>query len=118
MQDRNPIDIEMREAQIFNEIAAKVHDNAVNHGFWSVDYNCGEKYALMHSELSEGLEANRIGNPPCEKPIPISAEEEELADVVIRVMDYARRRGFDLGRAIMLKHQYNMGRPFKHGKKY
>ena len=47
----------------FNELATDVHENAVQHGWWEKDRSNGELIALMHSELSEALEALRNGNP-------------------------------------------------------
>lgn len=45
--------------------ASRIHDVAVKHGFWGedgmLDRNFGEMVALMHSELSEALEAHREG---------------------------------------------------------
>lgn len=118
----------------FRGIQRDVHKNAHDHGWWEGDnHNDGEKVALMHSELSEALEALRVGNPASEKNLlsetqldlpfdppqvlPLSCVEEELADVVIRIMDYAEYRGFDIAQAIVQKHNYNRGRPHKHGGK-
>ncbi len=44
-------------------------------------------------------------------------EMSELADVVIRIMDYFGLRGWDLGKIIAAKHQYNSSRTFRHGNK-
>jgi len=41
----------------------------------------------------------------------------ELADIVIRVYDLAGALGIDLDAAIEVKHQYNVGRPYRHGGK-
>ena len=73
--------------------------------------------ALMHSELSEMLEAVRAGSPRSEK-IATSLEAEEAADLLIRLTHYCSVRGIDLDEAVALKHEYNKGRPFKHGKKF
>lgn len=95
----------------------KIHKCAVDHGFWESS-NDGEKIALMHSELSEVLEANRKGNSPDDKVPELTAEEIELADCVIRILDYCGHKGYNLGKAIELKMDFNETRPYKHGKKY
>lgn len=87
------------------------------HGWHDEDRNDGEMIALMHSELSEALQALRNGNP-LDKHCPgFSALEVELADVVIRIMDYSHMRSLDLSGAILAKMQYNKQRPHKHGGK-
>jgi len=68
----------------------KVHKNALAHGWWEDDRGNMEIMALVISELSELLEAYRENSQdkPCDKDIGIDQKSEELADVVIRVMDY------------------------------
>lgn len=45
-------------------------------------------------------------------------EVEEVADVIIRLLDYAGYRGMDIHSAIEAKMEVNRGRPYKHGKKF
>lgn len=96
---------------------AAVHANAVDHGWYDNDRSDGEHLALIHSEVSEVTEALRDGNPPDAKLPEYTSAEIELADAVIRIMDFAGARGYRLGAAILAKHTYNVTRPHKHGGK-
>lgn len=101
----------------FNKMMRKVHELAKEKGFWS-STNFGEKCALIHSEVSETVEAKRQGNPTSKKIPPFSHCEEELADTVIRIMDLAYANDFDLAGAIIAKNDYNKNREHKHGKEF
>ena len=72
----------------------------------------------MHSELSEALDWLRQGNPPSDHIPEFSGAEEELADTVIRIMDYAKGRGWNVAEAIIAKLGYNAQRPRLHGKEF
>lgn len=85
-------------------------------GFWDSD-NTGEKIALMHSELSEALEADRHGTQSDKIP-GFTGVEEELADTLIRILDFAGHHELRLTEAVFAKLHYNLTRPMKHGKAY
>ena len=102
----------------WNKIAKKVYKNAVNHGFWKEVPNDGERMALIHAEISEALEALRDDNPTSNKIMEYSSVEEELADAVIRIMDYAFGKDLDIAGAIKAKIEYNESREFMHGKSF
>lgn len=65
--------------------------------------------ALMHSELSEALEADRKGLMD-EKLKGRDAREVELADAVIRILATARAFGLDVAGAFVEKNRYNLDR--------
>ena len=114
-----------------NEVADLVHQNAVDHGFHPQDQDINlflaNQCCNIHAEVSEFWDAHRANklNQHCDKSDkmddmgldPLSCAEEELADIVIRVLDVSRRLGIDIMRAIAVKHTYNVTRPFRHGKR-
>ena len=77
-------------------LAARIFNQNVRNGFWDQGQkrNRAEMIALIHSELSECLEAVRQKEPQPDQHCPeFSNEVIELADVVIRVLDYAQMFG-------------------------
>lgn len=103
---------------VLDILTKSCHAIAKAHGFWEGKRNPAESIALMHSELSEALEALRSDNPPSEKIPGFSQVEEELADCVIRILDFAGANDLDLGGALLEKMEYNNHRPHKHGRKF
>ena len=93
-----------------NELCRLAHENARNKGFWDNPKEFGTLIALLHSELSEALEADRKED--------IVNVKEELADVAIRLGDLCGGLGIDLEAEIIKKMDRNKKRDKLHGKEY
>lgn len=74
-----------------------------------VKRNFGEVIALMHSELSEALEADRKGLMDDKLPHR-DGREVEFADCIIRILDTADALGFDIAGAMIEKNRFNQHR--------
>lgn len=101
----------------YKAVAKTVHATAVRTGWWDTERNNGECISLMHSELSEALEGLRHNNPPDDHIPEFTSVEAELADVIIRIMDFGQARQYRIAEALLAKIKYNNTRPHKHGGK-
>lgn len=101
----------------FAEIQKAIHATAREKGWWNTTRNNGELIALIHSELSECLEALRHGNQPDDKIPEFTGAEAELADVIIRIMDFAEARKWRVAEAMLAKAEMNKTRAPMHGGK-
>ena len=124
---------------MINQLAKEAHENAKSKGFFDDEKNIGEMLCLIHSEVSEALESDRkniyaymdkenfnsLNGSPTDEDFKQNffesikdTFEDELADIMIRVMDLAAFKGIDLEAHIKAKMRYNSLMEHKHGKKY
>jgi NTP pyrophosphatase (non-canonical NTP hydrolase) len=128
---------EIRFAVALNDYKMAVSECAHDHGWWPEEgRNMGEMIALMHSELSEGLEAWRDDEPVLHYKYPNYAPARyemlpeikgelgkpcglasEFADVIIRILDTCHTLGIPITEALIQKHKFNLTRPYRHGGK-
>lgn len=93
-----------------------VHKTATDAGWYQdpatgepVERNVGEVIALMHSELSEALEAYRRDLMD-DKLTTRPGIEVEFADCIIRILDTAAAMKLDIAGAIVAKNRFNKER--------
>lgn len=104
-------------ANTLNALAKEAHATAIAKGWYDRLREPPELLCLIHSELSECLEAFRNGNPMSRKIPHCPQVAEELADAIIRILDMAEHLNLDIGRAVVEKMAYNQTRPVRHGGK-
>lgn len=97
-----------------NDLSNMVHQANIKwwhdpHTGQPIKRNKGELIALMHSELSEALEGERKNLMDDHLPHRRMAEVE-LADTIIRILDYAGGFGYDLQGAFDEKMKFNSTR--------
>lgn len=95
---------------MINKLCKEAHEIAKSKGWHDEERETPTWLALIHSEVSEALEADRKGDEENFK--------EELADVCIRIFDLCGLKGIDLENEILKKMDHNKTRPHKHGKRY
>ena len=126
----------MEKSNALYELAAEIHADAVAHGWWEEERPLPEILMLCVSELAEALEEYRAGRPmayvwrpdispaymeedtaewgPEDKPEGIATE---MADCIIRILDYLAHAGVDVDDIVARKIAFNKTRPYRHGGK-
>lgn len=122
-----PMGLEHEARHVFDRMIEEVYRLNVSKGWFEQERTVGDMVALAHAEISEVLEAYRDhefadatkGNPPgfeaaTPKPEGVGAE---MADVLIRLLDMAKRWDIDLIAEYDRKMKFNWTRPYRHGRK-
>ena len=115
---------------LLNDLRDHLWRVAASKGFHDEDQEASgiARYiANLHGEVSELWEAFRHGalNKPCDKAdemvaagIPaLTCAEEEIADILIRVLDTAKALSIDVAFAVANKDAFNQTRSHRHGGK-
>ena len=104
----------MTNKEFINDLSKLCHDR--NKTWWHdpltgkpLVRNKGELLMLIVSEIAEAMEGERKNLMDDKLPSRKMAEVE-LADAVIRILDYAGAHGYDLGGAFEEKMEYNAHR--------
>lgn len=106
----NNKDVTLTWPSVINELSCNIHIDNRDRGWYDNPVDDGTRFMLMVSEISEAMEGRRKNLK--DEHIPHrSSEEVELADAVIRILDYAGYKGLDIGGAIEEKLAYNRIRP-------
>jgi len=101
----------------FHYMQERAHNTAEEKGWWDEPTPTPPHViANIASELFEAMRALR-DNEDDRHLAGYKAHTVELADAVIRIMDYAGACGLPLADAIIDKMRYNETRPYRHGGK-
>jgi len=119
-----------------NKLSTDIHKTAYENGFWDEQSEINrslvqelrpafirmlkaQKLALIHEEVSETLSAIRHSDKKPDKHLKHHKEETvELADTIIRIVDYAQAFNLPIWDAVLDKVEFNKQREKKHGKKF
>lgn len=103
-------------ADDFNALSDVIHRLNNHAGWWHdietgkpKDRNVGELLMLIVSEIGEAMEADRKDLMDDKLPHR-KGLEVELADAMIRILDFAGAAGMDIGGAIVEKLEFNLKR--------
>lgn len=122
-------DTQIAASTSLDELAIEISEINVSNGFWRSDLEdavqIAVKLALVTSEVSEALEVNRLDLSTPDQLTGTAGMTmgqsidftEELADIVIRVLDIAGFYGLPIGDALVAKVEKNRDRPYRHGKR-
>lgn len=103
---------------MLNELMNQIHNDAKEKGWWETPNSDLECHMLIVSEVAEATEAVRNREPDFYvKDGKPEGHSVELADALIRILDFAGYKGWDMDFIVKLKLDYNKTRSYRHGNK-
>lgn len=103
MSEHEPLELTL------NQLRDVCYGRALDAGWHDRPRDRGTLLMLIVSELAEAMEGERKDLMDDHLPHRPMAEVE-LADAIIRIMDYAGAAGYDIGGAVVEKLAYNLTR--------
>lgn len=106
--------------EALNDLAEEVYSINLTNGWFDRDRAFGDDIALINSEAAELYEIHRAGIPLNRTwwdDGKMQGGPSELADIIVRVLDTAKRYNVDIGKAVRDKLENNERRGYRHGNK-
>lgn len=118
--------------QTITDLSKKIYQANVDKGFYDEPRDFPHTCMLVVSEIAEAVEADRKGVPMPTVFPSLNSETfvqefkdnikdtipDEMADAIIRILDWCGKENVNIGYHIEAKLLYNANRPYKHGKTY
>lgn len=102
---------------ILTTLSHFANSDARANGWWDKPRDIGALFMLMVTEIAEAYEAHR-NNDAMDDHLPdVPGVHAELADTIIRILDFCGENNIPIGDIVERKMKYNRTRGYRHGGK-